>query len=447
MSMNEAPDTSMMQLAEINRLVYLRPSNSALISQRTFKTYNAANLVAQLGSTIQAIMNSGSDYVYGPTSYMRVEFTAGGNVKWGFNGSIMNIFRNLRITHSSGESLENILNIDVLSAIKLFYENRNDDWQKLYPLLAFKDKNDNASIPNGTYVACIPLSLLSGIFARSDQYIPSSLMSGLKIELDLNSGANCLFDGTITDIKPTFVLDSCVLYDAIQKQLMAQQSDIAQSGLQFTYSSVFNSANEYVAGTAVGVNLDVQQSASLTEKVVAVFRRNVDRKNKQFYVFAPVVTNLQYRLGALYLPQQPLRLGAAGAATTSAAQKQQEEAYSTTLIAYDDWTHQYASTFVRGVNVTPFDFRGGLVTDDTKLEYADPQPCAAYAVTLERSASGLSLSGESTNNSRLLNLSATLCVPDGSASAATYPGGAQVQLYLSYTKVANVMGSNLVLDR
>jgi hypothetical protein len=386
--------------------------------------------------------------VYGPTSYLRLQFTAAG-VQWGSNGSIMNIFRNMRITHSSGESLENILNIDVLSSIRLFWENRNDDWQKLWQLLSFRDTNliSDAAL-TGTFVACIPLSLLSGIFDRSDQYIPSSLVSGMKVELDLHADANCLKAGAITDIRPTFVLDSCVLYDAIQKQLMAQQSDIANSGLQFTYSTYFNSSNSFAAGTAVGVNMDVQQSASLAERVLAVVRRNhdLDATVRQFYSFVPAALNLQYRLGSMYLPQQPLQLGTSVAADRdkpSGAQKQQQEAYYLSLAAFDDVSHQYASQFVKGVNVTPKDFQGGAITD-ASLVQADPLPSAVYAVSLERSASGLSLSGESTNNSRLLNLNATLVVPN---TAGGQLGGAQIQLYLKYVRVANLMGSNIVIDR
>jgi hypothetical protein len=89
---------------------------------------------------------------------------------------------------------------------------------------------------------------------------------------------------------------------------------------------------------------------------------------------------------------------------------------------------------------------------------------AMYAFTGEKSACGLELTGEPTNNSRILNFNASLTSLLSSANGGlgiAYPangivtpsvyydlaGGLKVNIYLQYLRVANLMGDNCVVDR
>jgi hypothetical protein len=91
-------DEDVKALRGANGLIYVRPSNISLIDRRVLKSYNFSSNSYELGSTFQIICNSGGDSVWGPSSYMRLEYTATSTLDFGL-GSILNIFKSVRATH------------------------------------------------------------------------------------------------------------------------------------------------------------------------------------------------------------------------------------------------------------------------------------------------------------------------------------------------------------
>jgi hypothetical protein len=259
-------EESIMELRELNRLVYLRPDNGSLVNQRTMKTYNFTNSTYSPGQTAQAIINSGNDAIWGPSSYLRVEFTKTGGT-FG-NGSIANLFRNVRLTHRSGEVLEYIQDSNVLSQILRRWTVSTEQSPKLDSMIDVPDAD-------ATYVRTVPLWLLLGVFNDQEQYIPPAFLAGAKLECDLETDAVMLATaGTITNIKLELVLDSAQVYDSVQKQLLDEQADVSKSGLQYSYSTWFSTKNDFKGDS---VNFDIQQSASVTEQVCAVARKVPER--------------------------------------------------------------------------------------------------------------------------------------------------------------------------
>ena len=411
-----------MALRHANCLVYAKPDDGSLVNKRTLKQYQFTTAAYALGQTAQCIIQSGGDAVWGPSSYIRIKYTVGVEVSWGV-GSIMNIFKNVRLTHRSGEVLEYIQNINMLAQLESWWHTSVEDRVKLQGMIHQKSDvtaGEYAPLESkdavGTHIACVPLSYLLGTFDNQSQYIPPNHLAGAKLELELESAAiayAAAASSVPAGFEFTLMLDSAQIYDAVEKQLMDEQADVAGSGLQFTYSTWFNSYNTF-AGT--GVNFDVQQSASLTQKAVAVIRATADLEaGKDSFLPSSTATQFQWRLGSQYFPQQIVTLPSD---TTG-----QQEAYAISQQAWQDFPHQFQGKLV-----------GGVAVSYTGFQAAGRVPC--YATTLEKSASGLQLSGEPTNNSRLLNLNM-------SKSAVSD----QVDIYLQYVRVANVLGANLIIDR
>lgn len=395
-------EESIMELRELNRLVYLRPDNGSLVNQRTMKTYNFTNSSYSPGQTAQAIINSGNDALWGPSCYLRVEFTKdAGQIG---TGSILNLFRNVRLTHRSGEVLEYVQDSNVLGQILRSYDVSSEQKAKVESLIDVPDAD-------ATYVRCVPLWMLLGVFNDQEQYIPPAFLAGAKLECDLETN-DIIFAavGVMSNIKLELVLDSAQVYDSVQKQLLDEQADVSKSGLQYSYSTYFSTKNDF-KGTAV--NFDIQQSASVTEQVCAVLRpvANIAAGSDSFS-FSNTATLWQFRLGSQYMPQKPVT-NAPGT----------NESYQQALIAFEASPHQHASCHgASGVNATFTDFK-----DNGK---------AIFAQSLEKSAAGLQLTGEPTNNSRILNLEMTKGAVDE-----------RVNCFLKYLRVANVMGANLIVDR
>jgi hypothetical protein len=403
-----AQEASIQELREVNRLVYLKPDNGALVDKRTLKSYNFSSSSYAPGQTAQCIINSGGDAIWGPTSYLRVQFTKDDGVIG--TGSLLNIFKNVRLTHRSGEVLEYIQTANLLGKIKLFYGMHRDAAEKMEEILAVEDAAQ-------TYVRCVPLHMLLGVFGEQQQYVPPGFLAGAKLEIDLEENALALIGAgkAYSDVRMNVVLDSAQVYDSVQKQLLDEQADVSKSGLQFSYSTWFNTSGNFAADS---VNFDVQQSASITQKVCATVRATANLVNAQdSFKTEATATAIQWRLGSQYFPQQALAIG------TQVGDK--SEAYLHSLVAWDASPLQYAGMSASG--------QGALA----KLaDWTAGKLIPAYSQTMEKSSTGLQLTGEPTNNSRILNLEMTkTAVAD------------RVDVFLQYLRVANIMGDNVVVDR
>jgi hypothetical protein len=441
-------------LRDINRMVYIMPSQAGIMELRTYKTYTFNNQTCMPGDTILLNGNSGSDFIWAPNSYLRLQWTvtstdaAVQNITFGY-GSIMNLIQEIRIIHSSGEVLEYIQNINLAASNRTRWETSYDDQIKLNALLGGVDTSaplvgsalgggfvfggvidpldlstqSTVYVPAGgssTFVSLIPMSYLSGIFSRTDQYIPPGLLAGSTIQLILNNAATTYFPsaGTIaiSNIRPTILYDSAKAYDAATRAILNEQS--SESGLQYVYSTLFNT---YTNSATSAINFDIQQSASITEKIWAVFRVIAPPvgpiTGANLCTFTPQVSQYQFRIASDFKPQQPVVIPPAVGVVAA----QSAEAYMQTLQTFETGLHSYATPVGNGASVSLAEFN----------TYA-----AVYGTTLERTACGLSLTGVPTNNASLLNINANI-------------GGVNTRcdVFLQYVRVANLRGSGCIVDR
>jgi hypothetical protein len=273
MATQDSRDSSIMELREVNRMMYLRPDNGSLVDKRTHKEYNFSNLEYNAGSNAQAIIQSGADGVWGPTSYLKMRVKLSVPVVVGATarlfkikaGSLgLNMIESVRLTHRSGEIIEFIDKYNVLGSALLNWGNDFSELEKLEsqlnPLSVGSPTTEKvwtvpAAASSIEFDVVIPMWLLLGCFDNKEQYIPPNFLAGAKLELKIAS-AETIFSflpiggldpapvdqpGTMT-IKPSLVLDSAKVYDSVAAQILDQQADVDRSGLQFTYSTWFNNS-------------------------------------------------------------------------------------------------------------------------------------------------------------------------------------------------------------
>lgn len=426
MSRNEANEQQVMALRNANRLTYYPPHYSSLIQRRTTKSYNFSNALYSPGSVAQCIINSGNDALWGPNGYLRIALTKDAAKNFSSNGNVLSIFENARLTHRSGEVLEYIQDVNILANIRRQYEVDNDDAEKLNGFL--KVANSKTAC-----VYIVPLWLILGVFNVSTTYIPPGFLAGAKLELKLATTDIAMVDGAYSNVSMTINLESSQIYDPALKQIMDQESDVDASGLQFNYSTWFGSNN---ATNATAINFDIQLAASITEKAIGVVRRNDYLvADKDSFAFVPLVRS-QYRLAESYMPQQALELGVGVApASTSGV-----EAYHHSLVAFDASPNQFLGHKSSGGCSVKLNEWASVDADAAAAPDAAGGPSSAgpvYAQTLELSSTGIAYTGEKTNNARQLRWEATRASADAG----------RVDVFLQYVRVANIMGSNLRVDR
>lgn len=468
-------DSEVEALRAENCLIYTRPSNVALIDNRLMKSYNFANpTYPDMSSTFQIVVNSSNDAVWGRSSYLRLEYQVGATgVDFGL-GTIMNIFSRIRISHRSGEILEDVLNVNLLANLKRYWQYSRTDRIKLDGDLGVVNSTANSNAPavSTTQVAIIPLSILSGIFDNEHQMIPPSFLAGARIELEMapfktittihrevGSGPTTIFN-----FRPTLVLDSSVLYDVVNKELLVEQSDEGRSGIQYSYMTYFNS---FSTSGQTSVNIDVQQSASCVTKCLAAVRDQNQINNvaavgtnisgDAFKCIAPFA-QAQWRHGSQYFPQQVVNVPPTTGVTWNAVQANAKEWFQ---LSHQSWMSAFDQFHKSAGFDASVSFQLGDIAADLSVN-SWVQGQAVYGFVGERSPVGLQLTGIPSNNSRLVNFNAT--IQSFTGTDAAFPGpaaavvpasyytldpaaGYRVDIFLEYLRVANCLGDSVVVDR
>ncbi len=469
MQQDESKREDISFLKSENALTYQRPSNVALVNERLFKTYNFTSQVNQLGSTPMILLNTGSDSIWGPTSYLRLQYTAAAALNFG-TGSVLNIFRSIRLTSRSGEILEFIDNVGLLAGLLRYHDYSDEDRHKLDGMLGVATTKATAAatysnIPGAStsHIALIPMSILCGVFGNHDQMIPASLAAGMKIELELqpiqqvsvtNGGVD---NGTLmTDLQFTMVVDSSQLYDVVTRDLLEQQSSVSSSGLQFTYKTFFNSVTTPGIGSTA-VNIDVQQSASMVSRIIMAARDNVQLNtvlgNNYFnkYKTQQYFSQAQFRLGSSYWPQaQVITPGG----NWNDVQKNSKEWYNYGLVASMASFDPFHKSSGKAANIKFVDPTSAAGGGNNANSFTSGKAMLSFIG--EKSPVGLEMTGSVTNNSQLLTFTGTinsLMGTNGVLPATVDPEEfytlteIRVDTYLESLRVVNILGQNTIVDR
>jgi hypothetical protein len=396
-------------LLSVNALTYAPPIDGSLVNNRQYKEYNFQPLsYANLSGSPQMIVNSGSDYIYGPTSYIRMNVKSSLNTT-SFASSAYDLFREFEIDHRSGDLIDRTRNVNALVQTLLEYQEGKgyaDGYAQVFGKGATGAQLNSA----GGVDVILPLSWFSGVFSQR-ALIPASLIAGAKIKLQWEKVAQAVVDSgtpviTISDM--SLVLDSFELMDSARKALLQQQANVKTQGLQFSYSSWDNTNRSF---DTTGFDLDVNLSAAKTMIVLAKTRLTDDFKQANDSMSAEEYPyeggDWRLRLGSETQPQHQVKTSA--------------EAYVLTQNAFQN-------IHCDDVNVRK---NAHVLKDFTAYKTN-----SVIAVNMERSQI-LSHSGRACNNSRLINLNGTFKNSDSR----------QMDVWVQILKVANVMVDNVVVDK
>jgi hypothetical protein len=330
--------------------------------------------------------------------------------------------------------LERIDGSHVLSAIKANFEHSNDWFGSVGQLMGmnsgeYKYGTGSTAVARvltvgEKYRFEIPMSLLSGLF-QYENLLPSALMSGLRIELTLNPGSQCLMAADTTLLTnygyqvftPRIMCDSYMLTDSITRSL---NESAAASGLEIVFKTYFTTVGSRSNSNVINVESRRACSRAMSAFYIELATRTsvlaTNPLNTDVISSTTGPTQSQWRAGSLYFPNS---------AISGTPEQVSAENYQMALQTFN----KYASPI--NPRITFQLFRG--LTDSTGLQDA----MNIMSTTFERSTS-VDLAGIPLSNSRVLALNATF--QDSATTAKTS------YLFLEYITLARVFISNCTVE-
>lgn len=398
-------------LLSVNALQYAPPIDGSLINGRQYKEYNFQPLAyTGLIGAPQLAINSGDDYVYGPTSFIRMNI-ASSLATTTFNSTAFDLIKEFNFQHRSGDLIDNTKNVNALVQTLLSYQEGSGYGGSSGYAGVMGEGTTDAEMKAGVDVI-LPLSWLSGAFAQR-ALIPSSMIAGSKLTLQWESVTRAVIDSAgvpvISINSMSLVLDSFELMDSAKKALLQQQANVKTQGLQFSYSSWVNVNKPF---TSSGFDFDVSLSAAKTMLVLVKTRtdaklagQTLNSMEAEAYPYTG--GNWRLKLGSETQPQHEVKTAAESYMITQSSFGQ---------VHCDDINTRKPTHVGVGYDA----FKANTV----------------LCVAMEKSQI-LSLSGRPTNNSRLINL-------NGSFASGV---NRQMDVWVQILKVCNVMADNVVVDK
>jgi hypothetical protein len=419
----------------VNNLSYHQPEALSLVVARQYNRQFFQRSSYSPGETAVIDFNAGTDFTDPGNSYLTFKVGLTGTDPVGNFGhaSAMNCIKQVTIKSRSGTELDRIERANLWSYWYTRYTESAAYLGRQGPAEGFPAFS-NIDKPVGTTVNDIPANLeatarrffiplkrLAPFFnpVRKGQKIPPQLMSGLHMEIVWESAAVALFtfSGTVTSYaisELAIMTDSACMTDDVQRTINEQS---ASDGLEYVYPRIWT---DTYAASGTQINAQIRKAVSQATIAWSIPMASADQviTADSMSAIAWGCTKFQYRLGALYFPQQYIQDDS----------KDGVEAYAQALETFDKLKHMHNESsvslgnFVLGAAGTA-DYRGG------------PGGLGCMAVSLEKDTA-LNLSGLPVNNSRVLELNATL------ATAADR----EVVTFLEYLSVARSYVDNTAVS-
>ena len=405
----------------VNNLIYKQPAALSLAVNRTYKKmfFQRSAYTGDKSTTMICDWNTGTSYVNCDNSYVsfKVKLTGTANpieptASFG-SGSAMNIINEVRIQSRSGSELERLQNANLWSKYDSLYSKPYGNLTTVGSIQGFGPNlsaGDPASLNNVVYKRFVlPLYVVSPFFRpMKKQLLPPQLASGLHFEFVLEDFRTALLglSGAVTgyDIEGLYFNLDCVdMTDDVQRTINMES---AQDGLEYTYERIFTSISQ-LPSNQLSISQQVRKAVSQACFATTLTISQADRINiaKDPLCCVPFnYTSFQYRLGALYFPNQEVQDASDGI-----------EAYMISQEVYDKLKHPYSEG---SVSIESFKLKHGVVSASFEKD------------------TNLSVSGLPINNSRVLELNATY-------AAVAEP--LEVVSFLQYCVVARTYIDNTAL--
>ena len=406
--MESKGQNQMGMLMSVNSLTYAPPIDGSLVNNRQYKEYNFQPLAyTGLVGAPQIIVNSGDDYVYGPTSYIRMNISSS-LATTSFASSAYDLFREFNLQHRSGDLIDKTSNVNsLIQTLQSYQEGKGYAGTAGYT--GVMGAGATGAELNAGIDVILPLSWFSGVFAQRT-LLPSSLIAGAKLTLQWEALTRAVIDSAGTPVitinNMSLVLDSFELMDSAKKALLQQMANVKTQGLQYSYSSWVNVNKPF---TSTGFDFDVNLSAAKTMLVLAK-----TRATSQF-------TQTENSMSAEAFPYADWRLKLGSETQPQHQVKTPSESYVITQTSFSN------------IHCDDINMRKPA---HVEVGYTAYKASSVVCVAMEKSQI-LSLSGRPTNNSRLINLNGTFLAGVDR----------QMDVWVQILKVANVMSDNVVVDK
>ena len=410
-------------LLTINRLNYTLPNDLSVCISRTGTSQFFQSKSYSPAQNMICIFNTGASYVNPERSYLRIDFKNTSAVSASFGGgSACNLFNRLLVSGRDGSVLERIDNLNGLCRIRQLYE-RDGLYNQTVMTAAgsrYNGTNEAANSPyfiqpNETVRFCIPMSMISPLFA-SKQLLPNSLASGLRLDIQLETANRAMQQpesSTSTAGLSYEIIDCAVVCESYQlsDMILRNLNQMASSsGLEYLFTTWYSTSGRRNTNS---INIESRKAVSRALLMFYVETKPEavdDYKVDCFKSVDPKWLDVQCRVGSLYLPTQS-SLRASTAALLA------PEIYAQSLLAFEK-------------------FRGSMGTAGVGLQQFE-DGAAVFASSLERDTLGGS--GIPLSNSRTLAVDATFEEPAQGESFF-------VSLFLKYTSLCRIYLSNIVLE-
>ena len=297
-------------LYRFNDLVYEQVRNSSLISARHLERFNSQSLnYNSNSSSIDFVFQSGEQLLDASNSCIqfKLNVSATTGVTYGFGtGSVMNLFRTCILHSRQGDEIDRIDSSNVYRANRDLHESKT--WfETTGSLMGYQD--DSATTPHavGSDVFFqVPLDRILNVFGTG-RLIPSQMISGARLQMDIEKSAKRLFKFNATSTAVSFTLSDvrivCCLSRPTDDTARTLEKQSASNSLEFSWEGV------YTQKRSVTGEINEQVSKSVARALcVRVCPLKDPANNSELFITPHAVgyDNAQIRAGSLYMPQYRL---------------------------------------------------------------------------------------------------------------------------------------------
>jgi hypothetical protein len=314
------------ELIQVNNLVYEELGQVSLVDRRQYKKFYARK-TTYLPSEEVVIDCQGEDWVYGPTSHLKMTITftnnAGADRTCTTNGDALTAFD--EITFSNGKELCRTQRSGALSKIIRDFEMTSGDstivgttgveTRQNITLHNFK----TATIADGateSHTVMIPMSRVCPIFNNRANLVPAKLWAGAELRMKVQTANKFLFAETVGPVNPaagcTFTISNVEIFaDTFQlsgsARIYMDSVGSRANGMVFSYAPWLHREHA-IAGT--GGEFDIAENKGQVLRSVAIIRDSdkYAQTHGSFNAAYEAAQKYRYRLGSHYMPDQPADL-------------------------------------------------------------------------------------------------------------------------------------------
>ena len=312
--LKEQKGLSMLEKIKLNSLEYKNMIHMSPISLRNRRKFYFQQSNYSASSTMLCDIQSSTFYVDSSNSYLVFSLVlnsvSGCTVSWGV-GSAFNLLRDIVITSRSGTEASRSNKLNLYRSKVDHFQKAKEWFETVGVICGYGTDITVAAGVEKVVEFCLPLNMVSPLFdLKNSSYLPPYLMSGLRMEITLESLAASMVISGAGPLDSYSVKNPALQCDVVKfnddtDRLMTQIAHKSGLELYFNEWDVFSTTTD----AANNITLDVRKTCSRANHSFAVSRESkvtVDVTADSFASEAFKFTASQGRVGSVYSPQQAL---------------------------------------------------------------------------------------------------------------------------------------------